>query len=250
MATKKNEVIVEGLKVYELPVEITFIEAVLGTLPNNKEVMRDYITAKSADAPNRQDEIDAVGIEEYIDKQITVFARDPEGNPFMFDYQWKGFFKEKCGFLRYVSGTRSAGLTAFKKKIDGLVFIKDRRNPITLPDELEIDECQRPLRAETAPGPRVALAVSEEIPVGATTSITVQVMDKNLIPFVKEWLEYGIFHGTGQWRNSSKGRFICDFGEVTEGVLDYEEYKKKIKAALNEEVALAILRKQLASKTD
>ena len=26
--------------------------------------------------------------------------------------------------------------------------------------------------------------------------------------YVIEWLEYGYYHGTGQWRNSSKGRFV------------------------------------------
>ena len=31
----------------------------------------------------------------------------------------------------------------------------------------------------------------------------------DLVPVVLEWLAYGEFHGTGQWRNSGKGRFVC-----------------------------------------
>jgi hypothetical protein len=232
------------LKTYELPVHITFMEGVLGTLPNDKEILNSFITSKSADAVSRTDEIEAVGIEEVIDKGKTVFPRDPEGRPFIYDYQLKGFFKEKCSFLKNINGTESAKMTAFKKKIDGLFFIKDRRNPITITDGLSIESCQRPLRAETAQGPRVSLANSEEIPVGSECDFTVLVFDKSHIDIVKEWLEYGIVHGTGQWRNSGKGRFICEFGEVTEGEMTYAEHIKRAKAAIKAEIAQKILEQQ------
>lgn len=32
----------------------------------------------------------------------------------------------------------------------------------------------------------------------------------NDIDLVKEWLEYGQFHGMLQWRNSGKGRFVWE----------------------------------------
>ena len=46
--------------------------------------------------------------------------------------------------------------------IDGLIFIAPRQIPIKFDGEMGI--CQRPLRAQTAQGERVALASSESIP--------------------------------------------------------------------------------------
>lgn len=230
---------------YELPVTATFIEPVLGTLPNDRTLMEAFIASRSADAATRDEEIAAVGVKEYVEKGTTVFARNTEGVPCFFNYQWKGYFKETCSFVKQIAGTESADLTAFKKKIDGLVFIKDRFNPIQIPDGLDITLCQRPLRAQTAQGERVSIACSEEIPAGSTTEFTVIVFDPKHIPLVQEWLEYGIFHGTGQWRNSSKGSFFVEFGEVTPRVMQYAEYRERVKPALKESVAYAILQKQL-----
>ena len=56
-------------------------------------------------------------------------------------------------------------------------------------------------------GERVSIAISEEIPAGATVEFTVQCLDDNDIDLVKEWLDYGKFNGLGQWRNSGHGKF-------------------------------------------
>lgn len=232
-------------KCYELPVHVTFTEPVLGTLPNDRTLMEAFIASRSADAATREEEIAAVGVKEYIEKGTTVFARNTEGVPCFFNYQWKGYFKETCSFVKQISGTESEILTAFKKKIDGLIFIKDRFNPIHIPDDLDITLCQRPLKAQTAQGERISIACSEEIPAGSETDITVIVFDPKHIPLVEEWLEYGIFHGTGQWRNSSKGSFIVEFGDVVESEMEYAEYRERVKPALKESVAYAVLQKQL-----
>ena len=71
-------------------------------------------------------------------------------------------------------------------------------------------ECQRPLRAQTAQGERISLANSETVPAGATCEFTVICMKPDLMKVVKEWLSYGVAHGTGQWRNSGKGRFTWE----------------------------------------
>ena len=34
-----------------------------------------------------------------------------------------------------------------------------------------------------------------------------------MVPAVKEWLSYGKLRGLGQWRNSGKGRFLCEILE-------------------------------------
>lgn len=138
---------------------------------------------------------------------MTVFPRMEDGRPFTYDYQWKGFFKDSCGMLRRADKTRSKGLKAYKKEIDGLVFVSPRHIPLVLPEGATIGECQRPLRAQTAQGERVALAHSETVPAGTTQTFQVHVLRDDLMPLVLEWLAYGRLHGTGQWRNSGKGRF-------------------------------------------
>lgn len=130
-----------------------------------------------------------------------------DGVPFCWDYQIKGFFKDACSALRRVPGTRSSKLTAFKKVIDGTVFVEQRRIPFQLPDGAECGRCERPLRASSASGERVALAASETVPAGTVLEFSVLVMNPKDAETVREWLDYGRLRGLFQWRNSGKGRF-------------------------------------------
>lgn len=200
----------------KLKVKITFTESILGTSPNNTEIYRDFIASKAPDAATVEDEVAAIGVDEYTEKGITVFPRDKDGKPFLYDYQIKGFFKDACQMLSRLTGkdengkkkkavNESGKLTAYKKVIDGLIFVEPRE--IKLNFDGEIGLCQRPLRAQTAQGERVALSISEEVPAGATAEFEIMCLDDNHIPAVKEWLDYGALRGIGQWRNSGKGRF-------------------------------------------
>lgn len=38
-------------------------------------------------------------------------------------------------------------------------------------------------------------------------------LDEGLEKYVREWLDYGVFSGIGQWRNSGKGRFTYEILE-------------------------------------
>ena len=183
------------------------IETLLGTASNNKELHSEFIASKAPDAPSREEEIEAVGVEEVIEKGMTVFSRNKDGKPILWDYQIKGFFKDACGVLRKVKGIKSSKIKAYKKEIDGLIFVEEREIPIQTAEELT--SCQRPLRAQTAQGERVSLANSEEIAAGAIMEFSIMVMSDELVPAVKEWLSYGKLRGLGQWRNSGKGRFLC-----------------------------------------
>lgn len=199
----------------KIKVKLTFTEPVLGTWPANPNVAREFIASKSPDAATVEDEVAALGADAVADKGMTVFPRDPEGRPIFYDYQIKGFFKDSCGMLSRIGGKTETGkkkavnesgkITAYKKTIDGLIFIEPRMIPIVF--DGEIGECQRPLRAQTAQGERVSLANSEEIPAGATCEFTVDLFDENHEKAVLEWLDYGLMRGIGQWRNSGKGRF-------------------------------------------
>lgn len=188
-----------------MKVRLTFTEEVLGTASANPEIHREFIASKAPDAPSVEDEVAAVGADEVADKGTTVFPRGADGRPFLWDYQIKGFFKDACSMLRRAKGTKSSRLTAFKKVIDGMVFVEEREVPLRF--EGEVGSCQRPLRAQTAQGERVALAESESMPAGAVAEFTVACLDPAHVDLVREWLDYGRLRGIGQWRNSGKGRF-------------------------------------------
>lgn len=205
-----------------LHVKVRFLESILGTAPNNEEIYRDFIGGKAPDAPTVEEEIEAIGVTEYAEKGMTVFPKMKDGTPIIYDYQIKGFFKDACGMLSRVSGkdengkkkaavNESGKLKAYKKVIDGLIFVNPRQIPFRFDGEMGI--CQRPLRAITMQGERTALAMSEEIPAGATIEFDIVVFSDDLIPAVKEWLDYGKFRGIGQWRNSGKGKFVYELTE-------------------------------------
>lgn len=195
----------------EVKVKVTYTEELLGTANANPEIHSEFIASKAPDAPSREEEVASLGAEAVEEKTMTVFPRLDDGTPFTWDYQWKGYFKDACGMLRRADGSKSAKLKAFKKEIDGLVFVTPRKVPLVLPDGGEVGECQRPLRASTAQGERIALAHSETVPAGTTQQFKVTVLKDDLMPLVEEWLAYGILHGTGQWRNSGKGRFEVEY---------------------------------------
>lgn len=191
-----------------MKVRLTFLEPILGTWPSNENVARDFIASKAPDASTIEDEIAALGADAVADKGMTVFPR-VDGAPVLYDYQVKGFFKDACGMLSRVKTTKSSGLKAYKKIIDGLIFVEPRYIPIQVNGE--IGECQRPLRAQTPQGERVSLANSEEIPAGSTIEFEIVLYDEKAhLPAVMEWLEYGRMRGLGQWRNSGKGRFTYE----------------------------------------
>lgn len=192
----------------ELKVRLTFTEELLGTSSNNPEIHDEFIASKAPDAMKRKDEVAALGVGEVIEKSMTVFPRDESMNPFIWDYQIKGFFKDSCAVLKKVSDYKSSKLKAFKKEIDGLIFVFDRKIPIK--NCGAVGECQRPLRASTMQGERVALAHSETVRAGSYIEFTVQCLKDDLEPLVREWLDYGKLRGLGQWRNSGKGRFVWE----------------------------------------
>lgn len=202
----------------KIKVKLTFKEPILGTWPANPNVAREFIASKSPDATTVEDEIAALGADAVADKGMTVFPRDPDGRPIFYDYQIKGFFKDSCGMLSRIGGKTETGkkkavnesgrITAYKKTIDGLIFVEPRMIPIVF--DGEIGDCQRPLRAQTAQGERVSLTNSEEIPAGATCEFTIVLLDESHEKAVLEWMDYGSLRGIGQWRNSGKGRFLYE----------------------------------------
>lgn len=187
-----------------MKIRITFTEDVLGTSSSNPDIHREFIASKAPDAQTLEQEVEAIGVDASVEKSMTIFPKR-EGVPFFWDYQIKGFFKDACGSLARVPGTKSNAQKAYKKVIDGTVFVFPREIPVKLNGVM--GNCQRPLRAETAQGPRVALANSETVPSGSSIELEIRLLDLRSEGLVREWLDYGALRGLGQWRNSGKGRF-------------------------------------------
>lgn len=196
----------------EMKVRITFTEPVLGTQPSDPELHKHFVASKAPDHKTMAEEVAAMGAEEVEERGMTVFPKMEDGTPFIWDYQLKGFFKDACGMLRRVPDTKSAKLRAYKKEIDGLIFVEPRRIPLWMPVDLDLTatDCQRPLRASTPQGDRVALAHSEEAPAGTYIEATIMCLLDSDMKLVREWLDYGRLRGIGQWRNSGKGRYAWE----------------------------------------
>jgi len=185
-------------------VSIKFTEPILGSTPLNKTKYKDWVESK-AELTDEQAEDELETIEEAYDKGKTGFHTE-NGQLFIYDYVIRGFFKAACGALRDVKGAYSKGVTAYKKKIDTKVFVYPRK--IILEPGGDVFELERPLRASTAQGPRVTLAMSDALPEGTTAEFTVKILgDVVTEDMIIEWLDYGEMSGLGQWRSGSYGRF-------------------------------------------
>ena len=189
-----------------MKVRIEFLEDILGTANADKDVHSEFIASKAPDAPTREEEVASLGVDEVEHKEMTIFPRLEDGTPFLWDSQIRGFFKSAAQAMSYIGG--KSKLTAYKKKVDLLVFVKERKIPLIIPEGKEMGNCQRPLRASTMQGDRVALANSETCPAGTTAEFTIEVLQDDLMKHVIEWLDYGKYNGLGQWRNSGAGSFV------------------------------------------
>ena len=197
------------MKVYSLTV--IFTEPLLGTVTLDPEIYAAWISKNVPDAKSLKEELETLGTEEVLEKGTTGFHR-VDGTPILYDYVIKGFLKDACSMLRRVPGTLSHGIRAYRKIIDGLVFVTPRRIPINL-NGSDITFLERPLRASTAQGERIALARSETVAPGASITFTLSVLGAIKEPQLREWFDYGALRGLGQWRNASYGRFSYEMAE-------------------------------------
>ena len=212
MASKK---VLEGPEKGLIHVRLTMIEPTLGSAPSDPEVYTTYIKSKKpVDLPaatEDEGEVDSLKVNEENKEdegKFTIFHKLDDGTPFVYDYVIKGFFKNACKSLRKAPGTYSEKLTAYKGLIDGNIFIKQRRLPFKNASKITIFE--RPLRAETAQGPRVALSASERIEAGAVLEFDIKLLTPALYGAVIEWLDYGQYNGLCQWHNGGYGRFLYE----------------------------------------
>jgi hypothetical protein len=193
-----------------LKVRLTFTEGILGSCPNTEDIYSEFIASKAPMKAVEESEVESFDVVEEVERGTTVFIRDDDGDIALYDYTFKGFFKDTCGALKRVTTTKSSKIKAYKKIIDGLIFVEPRKIKLNLPEGEAISICQRPLRASTAQGERIALASSEEAPAGTTCEFEITLIDESLEPLILEWLDMGKYRGHGQWRNSGKGKFTYE----------------------------------------
>lgn len=198
------------IRMKELHVKIILTEPALGMTANDPAILTKFIASKSPDAETLKDEVASLGVESVEEKQTTVFPRDEDGNPIFWDYQIKGFFKDSWGMLRRVPKTSCSKISSYKKIIDGLIFPSPRKIIIHIPEGESVGVLQRPLRASTPQGERVALASSESVPAGSYIEFVVTMLDDKLEEAILECLDYGKLRGLGQWRNSGMGKFVYE----------------------------------------
>ena len=197
----------------KINVRVTFLDEVLGTASSDPNIHEEFIASKAPDAPSREEEVAALGVDEVVEKSKTIFPKNADGNPIFWDYQIRGFFKDSCSALNRCKGAEiakeSCSMKAYKKIIDGCIFVEPREIPIDMHGGA-IGNCQRPLRAQTAQGERVALANSETVPAGSTIEFSVICLNDDHEKAVIEWFNYGKYRGMGQWRNAGMGRFLYE----------------------------------------
>jgi hypothetical protein len=193
-------------------VKLTFTEQILGTVPKSEDFYRDYIIGKAlkegVELTDEQIGEELQTLEKMERKGWTGFHQK-DGGPAIYDYAFKGYLKGTCSSLRRISGTRSDKLQAHKKVIDNLVFVKPRLIPLHL-NGGEMATLERPLRASTAKGDRVALAKSDTCPVGTTLEFKLLIHGVIKGPLLREWLDHGEWLGMGQWRSGGYGTFTYE----------------------------------------
>lgn len=199
--------------------KICGVTPILGSSPASKDIRTAYIASR---APNPAD---VEGEEEYVpnldDKGLTVFLRDDvdykDGKRdalMLLDYQVRGFLKASLSNRSAFNGIKQA-----RAKVDRYVFVHPRKVPIMRRKERIYEEdsiCERPLRATTMKGDRVALAGSEMIDTPWEIMIQVELLPNEGSKLsrsvtweaIEDALDYGALCGIGQFRNGGYGRFV------------------------------------------
>jgi hypothetical protein len=218
------------MKQETLKIKMTFTEPLLGSQPGNKEVHSEFIAARAAafkgeppkTAVDAVEETEAIAPDVAVEKASTVFARDEKGL-LLWDYQFRGFLKEAINTLIDL-GECKLSRWSYKRSVDQFVFVTPRR--VYLRDAEgkhltgQMEFLERPLRATTMQGDRIALARSEMLQVGTNCELefkcmlpdsapkkTIAIIDREL---VKACLDYNADRGWGQWRSGGYGRYTWE----------------------------------------
>ena len=123
--------------------------------------------------------------------------------------------KDAAKAMNRVKGSKTSKQKAFNKILTDIVFVLPRKIPLQYEgaEQGKVGTCQRPFRASTAMGERIALANSETVPEGTVFEFTILLLESEYESFVLELLEYSQYKGFLQWRNSGKGRAMIEVAD-------------------------------------
>jgi hypothetical protein len=218
---------------------VELIRPVLGTLAGNPEVAKEFIVAKHPKGHSDEEEAALPNVDEELRDATTFFPRSPDGQPIMWCYMVRGHMKAAAKAYADSGQFTKEQLKKFKltsysckRTIDTMVFVLPSPGtacrawiPWELPasdhpgwQELEqygvrdeqsgLVTFERPLRAETMRGERIALSRSEMLPAGSKARFQVECLNAALVDWVRLWLDYGERMGYGQFRNGGFGQFV------------------------------------------
>lgn len=225
-----------------LELVLEFIEPILGTVPSDRNTWDTFIRPRAADnmvdaMEKTEDEVtvhpsyrdksavnkrasedlkaakttpeDDAESDAPLTRPMTAFFSDEEG-PLLMDYQVMGHLKEMGNIVKDV-----VKVTALRSKIAKWCYVRPRRIHFTLASPVK--ELTRPLRAETAQGPRVTLATSEVIGTCSQIRFSVYFIPNGEVTpkLIATMLDaYGSFRGMGQWRGGGWGTYRVVSAEV------------------------------------
>ncbi|RJR32461.1 MAG: hypothetical protein C4567_18755 [Deltaproteobacteria bacterium] len=182
---------------------LTLLEPMLGTVPTSKDLFTRFVAEKAGLEPEEV-AVEAEMVPEDKNEKgqagYTSFYRDADGI-YLFDYHIKGFLKEAGQVLKDV-----LKVAALRSKLDNFCFVMPRYIHL----QEEPDGClERPLRAQTMQGPRVALAKSDFVDPGRSFEVEIVLLPHHELNYklIELLLDYGRLKGLGQFRNGSYGRF-------------------------------------------
>ena len=199
-------------------VELTLTEPILGSTPKDEELFANFVQSKAADLSDDQAAQELATLENLGEKGYTGFHANEEGKPIIYAYVIKGFFKAAAKANRRITGSLSGKMKAYLQIINTIVFVFPNQIVIEIPEGQEMGTLERPLRASTPQGERVALAKSDTLPAGSKLRFEVVSLEDKVVSeaLIREWFSYGQFSGLGQWRNAGHGRFEYTMEEIVE----------------------------------
>ncbi len=127
-----------------------------------------------------EEEVAALGVDEVVRNGMTVFPRDDQGKTVPVRLSTQRLLQRRMLYASRVVAARivrqesrgqneSSKIKAYKEDMfHGLIFVNPRRVPFVF--DGQVGSCQRPLRAQTAQGERIAIANSETVPAARTST--------------------------------------------------------------------------------
>lgn len=210
-----------------IKVEIVLTQDAWGTVPLQTDIWHNYIAEKMkrdlkkggklTEEEINQEILETAGGVINLDETkqgLTGFYRSDKGIPCYRDYQLKGFLKNSAKVQK-----QFGVLKQLQNKVTNYLFIRGigPARQFVLPDPIPhpvdeetglLDLAVRPIRCETALGPRVSIARSEFFPTGTKFVFEIEsLLGVFSLDNVKKLLDYSEFAGMGQSRQNQQGMF-------------------------------------------